>query len=73
VFCHDGDTACQSIDENMERLLEKEENYIPFSLLILDYNLPYLSGLEIIQKTREKYAKNGVPLPKILLLTAIED
>ena len=48
VFCHDGHIAQEQIEKNMEQQLDLEENVVPFSLLILDYNLPYMSGLEII-------------------------
>jgi CheY-like chemotaxis protein len=44
-----------------------------FSLLILDYHLPYINGLDVIEKCRESYKKAGIAFPKVAILTAIED
>jgi DNA-binding response OmpR family regulator len=65
--------AQQEIELNMEKQLDGEKDYVPFSLLILDYNLPYICGLDIIKSSRELYGQKGCLLPKILLFTAIED
>ena len=41
-----------------------------FSLLILDYHLPYMSGLDVVKQCRQIYCG---PFPKVAILTAIED
>ena len=53
----------------MKNLTSLEE----FSLLILDYHLPNMSGLDVVKQCREVYEKEGVPFPKVAILTAIED
>ena len=32
-----------------------------------------MSGMEVIKRCREEFTAEGVPVPKVLMLTAIED
>ena len=44
-----------------------------FDLLILDYHMPMLTGLEVIKKCMPKYKQKQVPLPKVIFVTAVDD
>lgn len=51
-------------------LLEKDTD---FDLMILDYNMPYLNGVEVIQHVRETYKLSAEELPIMLLHSSVED
>ncbi|WP_318345720.1 response regulator [Flagellimonas baculiformis] len=59
-------------DHGIEALeiLEKGKK---FDLMILDYNMPYLNGVEVIQHVREKFRLTMEDLPIMLLHSSIED
>ena len=42
-------------------------------MLILDYHMPLVSGLDVVRNGRKLYSANVLVFPKVLLLTAIED
>ena len=56
--------------KNLERCKNTGKD---FKLLILDYHLPYLSGLDVVEQCKEVYSKEQIPFPSVLILTAIED
>lgn len=60
------------VDSGIEALdiLEKKNN---FDLMIVDYNMPYLNGVEVIKHIREKFALGPEALPIMLLHSSIED
>ncbi len=45
-----------------EQALELVGEECPFDLLLLDVNMPKLSGYQVCQKLREKYAANDLPV-----------
>jgi len=49
-----------------------KENY-NFDLAIIDYNMPYMNGLSLIDQIRNKLNKNAEDLPVILLHSSTED
>jgi len=49
------------------RILEKERD---FDLIIIDYNMPYLSGLEAIRVIRNKFGDTVSQIPVLLLHSA---
>lgn len=53
--------------------LEVLEKQSDFDLMILDYNMPYLNGVEVIQHVREKFGMSAEQLPIMLLHSSIED
>ena len=63
--------ALSSLVDNMNSFLDNQSKLI--SLVIIDYHIPSIDGLDVIKKAREKFAGGGVPFPKVVMLTAIED
>lgn len=57
--------ACSESDSRNVMSKLEEEN---IDILVTDYNMPYLDGLQLTQLVKEKY-----PLIKVLLLTVNED
>ena len=62
---------CSSCDNGLSalQLLEKS----PFDLIISDYNMPYLNGLETIKMVREKLGLTPEIIPAILLHSSADD
>lgn len=52
------------------RLLEEDTN---FDLIIVDYHMPYMDGLEIIRKIRTQLMIDGQTIPIILLHSSSDD
>lgn len=52
------------------QILEERSNY---DLMIIDYNMPYMNGVEVIQHIREKFHLNAEDLPIMLLHSSIKD
>jgi CheY-like chemotaxis protein len=44
-----------------------------YSVIILDYNMPSATGLEVLLTTKDLYRDFDVVLPKSILITAIDD
>ena len=42
-------------------------------MLILDYHMPLVSGLDVVRNGRKLYSANVLVFPKALLRTAVED
>ncbi|WP_108425320.1 response regulator [Flagellimonas amoyensis] len=53
--------------------LEILEKGAKFDLMVLDFNMPYLNGVEVIQHVREKFGMTMDELPIMLLHSSIED
>ncbi|WP_318312721.1 response regulator [Flagellimonas crocea] len=53
--------------------LEVLKKQSDFDLMILDYNMPYLNGVEVMQHVREKFEMDEKQLPIMLLHSSIED
>lgn len=53
--------------------LEVLEKSPDFDLMILDYNMPYLNGVEVMQHVRENFQMSAEKLPIMLLHSSIED
>ena len=66
------DINCDAVSNAIEALnvLEKENKY---QLAIVDYNMPYLNGLDLIQHFREDLNIDKEQLPVILLHSSEED
>jgi signal transduction histidine kinase len=44
-----------------------------YDLMIIDYHMPYLDGLEVIRKTREELRLNAEEIPIVLLHSSYDD
>ena len=44
-----------------------------FSLIILDYNIPHMSGLEVLKKAKQEYDYREKEYPKVIMMTVITD
>lgn len=53
--------------------LELLEKHSDLDLMILDFNMPYLNGVEVIQHVRENFNLDAENLPIMLLHSSIED
>lgn len=60
-------TCVENGEEAIKLLVQASETENPFQLLVLDWMLPGLSGLELCKKIRAEKGANGVP---ILMVTA---
>jgi len=58
----------QRVKENRANQVEKEWL---FDAIMLDYEMPTLSGLAIIRKVKDKFTKKNLPMPRVLLLASI--
>ncbi len=62
---------CTSCDNGLSALQILETT--PFDLIIADYNMPYLNGLETIKMVREKLGLTPDIIPAILLHSSTDD
>ncbi|QEE49864.1 PAS domain S-box protein [Flavobacterium alkalisoli] len=67
-----GEIASVSAENGIEAL-EVLESRNDFDLAIIDYNMPYLNGLDLIRHIREKFDIDKEMLPVILLHSSIID
>lgn len=44
-----------------------------FKMIIIDYHLPEMNGIEVIEKLKEAYQFSNIEMPKSVMLTGIED
>ncbi len=51
VVCHDAESALVAIDRNG-----------PFDIIICDFMLPGISGLDLVERLRSKESTRGVPI-----------
>ncbi|SIQ07634.1 Type IV pili methyl-accepting chemotaxis transducer N-term [Alkalispirochaeta americana] len=61
-----------SCDNGLEAL-ERLETSPPFDVIICDYNMPHIDGLETIRRIREKLELSATKQPIILLHSSSED
>lgn len=59
--------------DNAYSALKKLEESNPFDVIICDYNMPYLNGLETIKLIREKLMLTAEKLPVMLLHSSSDD
>ncbi len=55
--------------EGLEQLTNRQD----FDLLIIDYHMPYMNGIEVVKTIREKFELSHNELPVILLHSSSED
>ncbi len=58
--------TCSAPENGLDILLDAESNGQPFGMVIIDYNMPEVNGLELAQKIRECSELDGI---KIILTT----
>lgn len=63
VECANGIEALNILSRDQEK----------FDLAIIDYNMPYMNGLSLIEQIRNKFNKDAEELPVILLHSSTED
>jgi CheY-like chemotaxis protein len=61
----DGKEALELIETNLNEYLarneqDRESNKQLFSLIIVDYNVPHISGLDVIIQARQRYAESNL-------------
>ena len=60
-YVFDGLEALTLLVNNM-KLCRDNLDYL-FSLIIIDYHIPTMDGLEVIKKGRERFKINNLPFP----------
>ena len=43
---------------------------LPYTLLLIDYSMPNIDGIELVKAARQIYAQNGLPQPLYCCCTA---
>ena len=72
TFCRDGQQVVDYVTSNLEE--QRHENYQPYSLLILDYNMPYLDGMEVVQNLKKlDWKKYNQEVPYVVFQTSNQD
>jgi len=71
VFCDDGAAAFNELMVNLARCKNSESE--TFQLVIMDYHMPSLNGIDVITRCRKVYDEDGFFFPRAVLLTAITD
>ncbi|EON77912.1 hypothetical protein ADIS_1625 [Lunatimonas lonarensis] len=59
--------------QNGYEALEKLESFPAFDLVLMDYNMPYMDGLETIKKIRESFPTHVSEIPVLLLHSSADD
>jgi len=57
TYARDGQQVVEIVKESLQHC--REEDYRPYSLLILDFNMPYLNGIEVVKKVRNLHWVTG--------------
>ena len=78
TFSADGLEALTEVRRNMTTHLETLKNTDAeieplYTMLILDNHMPSLNGFDVLKKCKELYAEKKMPMPKSVLITAVED
>ena len=63
---------CESCENGLEAIKQLKTS-LPFDVIICDYNMPYIDGLETIRMIREKLKLSTEKQPIILLHSSSED
>jgi len=53
TYVRDGQQAVDQISMNLRK--SKAKGYRPFTLLIIDFNMPYLDGLQVVARVKDLY------------------
>ena len=77
IFAVDGKEALEFITNNVTNFkVRNSANHISLiSLIIADYNVPEISGLDVITQASKHYKDNNLEnnFPKVIMLTGIND
>ena len=80
IFCKDGLTAYNKIAENfknyqkyMNRTTNNEQPPELLNLLLIDYSMPGMNGLDLIAKIKSEYKDSGIPMPKVVMNSGLDD
>ena len=73
VFAADGQKALKHIEHTLTLADNGSEIVKLYDLLIMDYQMPQMNGLEVIRKIMPIYNRKKIPLPKIVFATAVAD
>lgn len=60
----------------MKKSKEVDKNEKPprlLKVLIVDYSLPGMNGLDLCSKVRREYKDSGITLPKVIMNSGISD
>jgi CheY-like chemotaxis protein len=68
AYCFDGMEALTMLINST-----KSEKTVNFSLVIIDYHIPTLDGLDVIKKARDRFKNDGFTFPTVVMLTAVDD
>ena len=67
------DIHSQDARNGMEAIRILSESTVPFDVILMDYQMPYMDGLETIRKIRWKFDEENKPQPFIMLLSSSSD
>jgi DNA-binding response OmpR family regulator len=67
-YCFDGMEALAMLINST-----KNPQSFNYSLVIIDYNLPTMDGLDVIKKARDRFKNVGFAFPTVVMLTAVDD
>ena len=60
-------------DKNYEQVKKSEKRPRLFKIIIVDYSLPVMNGLDLCCKIRKEYKDCGINMPKIIMNSGIEN
>ena len=66
TYVRDGQQALDEIKSNIKS--SHLEGHQPFALLILDFNMPYLNGLQVVDQVKELYWRSGETHPPFFMM-----
>jgi len=61
VFVSDGQQAIELIKQNDKQT---------FAMLLLDYNMPYKSGIDVLKAVKMNYLLNEATMPRVVFLSS---
>jgi len=66
TYVKDGWEAVREVERSLQDA--KKDDYRPYSLLILDYNMPYMDGLTVVEQVSLICLKEGKLYPPFFLM-----
>jgi len=66
TYVRDGQQVVDQIKNNLQN--NHLPGHRPFALLILDFNMPYLNGLQVLDKVKELYWQSGESRPPFFMM-----
>jgi len=66
TYVRDGQKALDEVRDNLKGM--HLPSYRPFTLLILDFNMPYLNGLQVTDAVKELYWRSGASQPPFFMM-----